>query len=149
MKPHLHLLIPISIRQVGASNNTDCDVRCLGNRFQECGGVGFNSVYTTYPTEQTTPSNFSPKLQSPQILAGTGHDRSLTPLAIGEYCLIGIILFCFIVLFVYTWKSLRKRPIEESKEGVLNKRTSIWQDMRSLGVRLRPRTKGSTVNEAV
>ncbi|KAH8555723.1 hypothetical protein BGW37DRAFT_478291 [Umbelopsis sp. PMI_123] len=113
-------------------SNSYCDVSCPNNPTDKCGGIGYDSVYSTNIQDHTLPNGVFSKYSSPQLPNSAEQAHTISTYTIIIYCVIGILVLCFMAFFVYTLKTNQKHsvPLEESKELAITERRSLWSNMR-------------------
>ncbi|KAI9287575.1 WSC domain-containing protein [Umbelopsis sp. AD052] len=109
-------------------NSSYCDVSCPNDPVEQCGGLAYDSVYSSFVPDHTLSHDSVPNFLSPQMPATVEQRRPVSPYIVAIYCVVAFIVICFLAFFVYIWRMARKRtvPLEETKEFEKCERRSLW-----------------------
>ncbi|KAI8579571.1 hypothetical protein K450DRAFT_241616 [Umbelopsis ramanniana AG] len=112
-------------------NNSYCDVSCPNDAVEQCGGLAYDSVYSSFVPDHASSHDSVPKFLSPQMPATIEQRRPVPPYIVVIYCVVGIIVMCFLAFLIYTWRTVRKHtvPLEETKELEKCEPRSLWSSM--------------------
>ncbi|KAG2187817.1 hypothetical protein INT44_005507 [Umbelopsis vinacea] len=116
------------IIQEAPVNSSYCDVSCPNDPVEQCGGLAYDSVYSSFVPDHTSSHDSVPNFLSPQMPATVEQRRPVSPYIVAIYCVVAFIVICFLAFFFYIWRMARKRtvPLEETKELEKCERRSLW-----------------------